>query len=332
MSARRWTPEARARLAELWPTDFNANVAARLNAELGTDFTQSAVNAMASKMGLRKRAERRAPRIAARKVVWRDEPEMDAWMAENDGGRPTLEVSRDFERAFGFHLTGNQVTAWRRLRGRLVKPGRRFGGKSAPLGTERTIAGKYTLVKVREEARVPGSKDNWEMKHVLAWERANGRRLPEGSCVFMADGDQQNFDPANLVEVPRDLVAVLNNRDVCPGWSNADELRACVAIARLRRAEVGAEARVPRTCGVCGRKFTTAEGSPHARATCPECRARGLKAKGRRAAKGADPRAACAVCGREFERESARQRRCPECVAKAPKLSAEQQVRKEGGR
>ena len=330
MSARRWTPEARARLAELWPSDFNANVAARLNAELGTDFTQSAVNAMASKMGLRKRAERRAPRIAARKVVWRDEPEMDAWMAENDGGRPTLEVSRDFERAFGFHLTGNQVTAWRRLRGRLVKPGRRFGGKSAPLGTERTIAGKYTLVKVREEARVPGSKDNWEMKHVLAWERANGRRLPEGSCVFMADGDQQNFDPANLVEVPRDLVAVLNNRDVCPGWSNADELRACVAIARLRRAEVAAEARVPRTCGVCGRAFTTADGSPCSRATCPECRSRGLKAKGRRAAHGAEPRAVCAVCGREFEREAKRQVRCRECIGRAPKSSAEAQKRKEG--
>ena len=277
MTALKWTPEIKARLAELWPGDFNRNVVDAINAEFGTDFTLRAANVVASKMGLRKRPERRAPRRAARQVRWDREPEMDAWMAANDGGRPTLEVSGDFAAAFGFPLSGNQITDWRRRRDRLTKQGF-CHGREAPLGAERLVDGKYVLVKVRERPQVPGSRDNWELKHVLAWERANGRRLPEGSCVFIADGDLGNLDPGNLVEVPRDLVAVLNNRDVCPPWSNADELRASMALAMLRRAEVAAESRVPRTCGVCGREYTTSEGSPHAKRTCPQCRAAGKKA------------------------------------------------------
>lgn len=58
--------------------------------------------------------------------------------------------------------------------------------------------------------------------------------------------------------------------------------------------------------------------------TCPECLAAGRKAPA--SAHGAVAVRTCAVCGREFGATRANQRRCPECIARHPKWSAELQA------
>jgi hypothetical protein len=84
----------------------------------------------------------------------------------------------------------------------------------------------YIMVKVAEWPSVPQSKDNWKFKHVLAWEQANGRELPEAHVVMFADHDKRNFDPGNLVAVPRKYIVRLNSPDM-PDYHDRDTLLAC---------------------------------------------------------------------------------------------------------
>nr|DAM60694.1 MAG TPA: hypothetical protein [Caudoviricetes sp.] len=80
---------------------------------------------------------------------------------------------------------------------------------------------------------------------------------------------------------------------------------------------------MPRTCQVCGKAFVPPAGSRFARSrrcavTCPECVARGRKARGTRSVK---ETRACKVCGKRFGATQSNQWRCPECIAAAPKWS-----------
>lgn len=270
------------------------------------------------------------PERAVREVRWSREPEKQAWMEAHDRGQAVALLSAGFKKEFGFPLTGHQVSLWRSTNGRQARRSHGGGKPPSPVGYERDTGKGYVLVKVAEHPTVPQSKDNWRMKHVLAYERAHGP-VPEGCVVVFADRDHSNFSPGNLVAVPRSLLGLLNGPRA-PEWHDAETLSAAVAAARLDRAIVAAEAAVPRRCGVCGRVFVPPARGDNAadcrRAqTCPDCLARGRKSKGRKTVKFT---ARCAVCGAEFEAERAGQRRCRECIARLPKWSAEAQAMSEG--
>lgn len=250
------------------------------------------------------------PKRAMRTVRWRDEPEMDAWMGAHDAGQPVPELSEAFAAEFGFALTRAQITMWRAINGRQTRRSpRRI--ESVPIGTERVSRG-HVYVKVAMAATVPMSKDNWRPKSHLAWERAHGEPLPEGCVVMHGDRDVLNFDPANLVAVPRAYVARVNSPGG-PPWSDGPALEARLAYERLRSGIQAAEARRERPCGVCGRLFApsaadVALGMVRVK-TCPECRAAGLKTTGARDA----GRAVCEACGREYTRLMRTQRICSDC-------------------
>lgn len=186
-----------------------------------------------------------APERAVRKVRWCQEPKMQEWMEGHDDGQPIAQLSREFEEAFGFPLSRPQVSLWRAANGRQSRRGNGGGrlDRRKPVGYEREAKG-YVLVKVAPEATVPQSKDNWRLKHVVEWERANGRKVPEGHMVMFADGDRRNFDPSNLVAVPRTVIGLLNGPDA-PEWHDADTLRSAVACCSLDHAIAAAEAAVP---------------------------------------------------------------------------------------
>ena len=172
-----------------------------------------------------------------------------------------------------------------------------------------------------ERPEVPGTKDNWRAKHVLAWEAVHGP-VPEGYDVLRADGDPANLSPDNLVAVPHRMIARLNSRDA-PEWHDRESLEAALAWCELNAAIATAEASVPRTCQVCGKTFVPPAGSRLARArrcavTCPDCVARGRKARGNRSVK---ETRVCKVCGKRFGATQINQWRCPECIAAAPKWS-----------
>lgn len=69
------------------------------------------------------------------------------------------------------------------------------------LGTERLIDG-YRYVKVAAVMYVPYTV-NWKPLHILNWERANGRPLPAGHCLWFRDSNRLNVEAANLELITR---------------------------------------------------------------------------------------------------------------------------------
>lgn len=322
----RWDDEKERWLAERYGAEPMPRLVAAFNERFGEQATKRALWQKAYSLGLNA-GSKRAPVKLQRRVRWSQEPEMNEWMLAHDEGQPTAVLSAEFVEAFGFALTCSQVSLWRSANGRQHRPSRGGGKPALPVGSERRRK-TYTLVKVAEHPTVPQSKDNWRMKHVLVYEKAFGP-VPDGYDVVMANGDRDDFRPENLVAVPHRLMGRLNSPDT-PEWHDADSLRAAVAYCELDCAIAAAEMRKPRRCGVCGKEFTPqldkrGEKSQRSVQTCPECRAAGKKARGKRNSCGMR---ACAVCGRAFAAERKAQRRCPECIAKAPKLAAAQQIRK----
>lgn len=257
---------------------------------------------------------------AERRMRWSSLPEETAWMLENDKGRPIAEVIEDFERAFGIRLNRLQVTAFRSRHGTQSRRGRNGGKPRKPVGYERESKG-YVIVKVAPETNVPQSKDNWKLKHVHVWEQHNGP-LPEGWTVLFADRNTRNFDPGNLVAIPRTYIAQLNYGY---DWCDRETLEAAIACVKLKHAIVDAENR-PRPCGVCGREFVPPANLRWSKVnTCPTCRAQGKKSYTMHGSAG---EAECAVCGRTFAKDKPHQRRCRECISEAPKHSAEKHISK----
>ncbi|WP_405736130.1 HNH endonuclease signature motif containing protein [Bifidobacterium sp.] len=257
-------------------------------AEFGWRPTRQTLYVHANRLGLHKDRECSARRkdAAQRVARWSAMPEESAWMAEHDHGQRTDLLSDEFEAEFGWRLNRNQVNAWRARTGTQPKGRRRYGGRPrVPVGTERPSKDGYVVVKVADEATVSMSKDNWKLKHVHVWEQANGRPLPKGSCVYFADGDRENFDPANLVEVPRRLVGVMNGLGI--EWHDAASLRAVMAMAEVRARSHEVLLSTERTCAVCGARFVPTEKQRWTYTkppkTCPDCLAKGKKAgKGRK--------------------------------------------------
>ena len=114
-----------------------------------------------------------------------------------------------------------------------------------PVGYERVDAKDgYVWVKVKDtlQANVPGSfNDNFRLKHHVVWEQAHGEPVPPSTMIVFADHDKRNFDPANLVAVPRSLWAVITHRHLA--YRDAESLGAAMNVARLDRARYALQRR-----------------------------------------------------------------------------------------
>lgn len=307
----RWTTEMESVIKALYPTEEAQYISKLLNNKFGVEVSKIAIRKKAFDIGV-KHEYRFIPDRAVQKVRWSSEPEKDAWMDEHDTGQSLSALSKEFEQAFGFPLSRGQINIWRANNHR--QPHNSHGGGNArlPIGTERATGKGYTLVKVREEPTTPMSKDNWEMKHKLIWESIHGK-LPDDMDIFFADGDHDNLDPENLVAVPKRLRARLNSND-SPDWYDAESLKAALNIALLKEKIVDTKMIIPRKCGVCGREFTPSGGRWETKLqTCDDCRAKGLKSRGKRTVKAIRK---CIICGQEYGATRYDQIRCPECIKK----------------
>ena len=121
-----------------------------------------------------------------------------------------------------------------------------------PIGTERVSRDGYVEVKVADRPSRQDCNDNWRMRHHLVWEEANGEPVPPHTVIVFADGDKRNFDPGNLVAVPRRQWAVISHQGI-PYW-DAESLMTAVNIAKLQGMKNDVEKR-PRECKACGSKF-----------------------------------------------------------------------------
>lgn len=240
----------------------------------------------ANRLGIHKAPVEGRGNRCERPVFWSKEPEMEQWMLEHDHGQRSDVLSQEFREKFGFGLVRTQIDLFRASHGTGCQRRRSHGGgrKLLPVGTERVSKDGYVVIKVRMHAKVPMSKDNWMLKHVWVYEQTHGK-VPEGHVVYFADGDRTNYDPDNLVAVPRKLVGVMNSLGI--HWHDADSLKSVIALAEIRCARNDIIASLTRTCPCCGKTFDNQSrrgGANVGSTVCPECGAKGRKPpmKGRR--------------------------------------------------
>jgi len=141
-----------------------------------------------------------------------------------------------------------------------------------PIGFERVNRDGYIEVKVRDsisdgpQPRVPGKYNcNYRFKHHVVWEQAHGEPVPDGCNVVFADGDKRNFDPDNLVAIPRSVWSTIMRNGM--EYYDAESLAACANLAKLYQSIRAAE-NAPRACRSCGAEFEPRY--PHQR-TCDVC-------------------------------------------------------------
>ena len=251
--------------------------------DFGWRPNKQGVYVKANRMGLRKDPVSGRENRAERTIRWSKEPEMERWMLDHDHGQRMDALQAEWRERWGFGISRGQVNLFRASHGTQHRRDHGGGRKPVPVGTERVGKDGYISVKVRDKANVAMSKDNWKLKHVWEYEKAHGK-VPEGHVVYFADRDRRNFDPDNLVAVPRSLVGILNSSSM-PEWHDAESLRACIAIAQIKRRQTDIMASAPRKCRVCGRTFVPAapqRGYATPVMTCPTCLAQGHKWKGNR--------------------------------------------------
>lgn len=317
-----WTPGMLAWLdSHYGQTDIH-ELTSEFNAAFECSKTEQALYVKANQRGLHRPKDGDRRKRAERVVRWSKEPEMVAFMIENDNGSVPAIIEKFGER-FGFRLTGTQVSSFRSAFGRQSKRGRTTAQDwhRRPIGYERDTGKGYVLVKVHDNPQKPGTKDNWVAKHVLVWEKTRGLKLPDGWLVLFCDGDGSNLAPENLKAVPRNLIGIMNGG---PRWHDRATCEAAVARALLIKATASANLK-PRRCGVCGKLFTpdnrtTKRGVQQK--TCRACLDKGLRA----------PKDygwfVCPVCGQKFHRNSPHHLYCSKECQKA----ADRERRKRHGR
>lgn len=314
VNGRRYTPDENAWLIENYPRlGARAALADEFEQMFGYRRGVSAMVTQANKLGSRVVLIRDDPNEARaqRSIYWDREPEMEAWMLENDKGRRANAVADDFEQRFGFRPTSRQISRFRSTHGTQTKSGTLYKSRSSrmvPVGTERVSSSGYIFVKVRDYATVPGTKDNWKRKQNIVWERETGMTVPEGFQIVSADGDKTNCDISNLVCVSRSDMSNINRLGYA--YSDRQTLEAAIALSKLTSRIIDAEAATPRTCEVCGKTFVPQSRSAYGNITCDECIESGHRARGNRCG---GETATCAKCGREFTKYVGRQKLCRSC-------------------
>lgn len=121
------------------------------------------------------------------------------------------------------------------------------------IGRERVNKDGHVLVKVKLHSDTEGRWNNYRYKHVLIWEQANGRHIPPKTATIFADGNKQNFDPDNLVAVPRRTLLVINRHRI--PYFDRTSLEAAMKIAEIKMKANELELSIPRTCKECGAQF-----------------------------------------------------------------------------
>lgn len=156
---------------------------------------------------------------------------MKKFVGRYAAGHTRIEIAGAVSRLFSVEVTWKQVADFMTRNG--IKNGLAGCPKSKilPIGAESRAS--------NEEGRPDGyvtvkTASGWRLKHHVVWEEANGKPVPKGAQVMFADGDSRNFDPSNLVAVPRATAVKINQMGL--EYHDAESLRTCIAIAELKTA------------------------------------------------------------------------------------------------
>ena len=97
-----------------------------------------------------------------------------------------------------------------------------------PVGSERICSKKgYRLIKVSDKP------PRWRLKHVVMWEQAHGKKVPDGWRLKILDNDRANPKIENILCVPVAISPLLNKQSL----ANTDsvELNRAVCLTETLR-------------------------------------------------------------------------------------------------
>jgi predicted Zn-ribbon and HTH transcriptional regulator len=218
-------------------------------------------------------------------------PEMDEFLMEFVPGHSKAEITDEFERRFGIRLRRSQLknrmttlgvrqgintgqfkkgqpaynkgmkqTDFMSAEGIERTKATRFQKGQIPhnaigfgIGRERVDKDGYVLVKVKLHSNAEGRWNNYRYKHVLIWEQEHGCHIPPKTAIIFADGNKRNFDPNNLVAVPRRVLMIINRHHI--PYFDRTSLEAAMKIAEIKMKANELELSIPRTCKECGAQF-----------------------------------------------------------------------------
>ena len=206
-------------------------LAALVNAEFGTDFTESKMMSYKTNHKLRSGTPGGVPAGSPTKLY---PEEVKRFIAEHYIGTGHQTMADLLNQTFGTSYTRAQMSSYYKnfkldsgLKGHFKKGCIPFnkglkawwtGGEETrfkrgwmpwnykPIGAERINSDGYVDIKVQDGTK----QKNWRGKHSLVWEAHHGRPIPKGHVVIFADGNRRNFDPDNLLLVSRAQLARMN--------------------------------------------------------------------------------------------------------------------------
>lgn len=218
-------------------------------------------------------------------------PEMDEFLTEFVPGHSEAEITDEFERRFGIRLRRSQLKNRMTTLGvrqgintgqfRKGQPAYNKGMKQTDfmsaeaiektkatrfqkgqiphnaigfgIGRERMDKDGYIQVKVKLHSDTEGRWNNYRYKHVLIWEQEHGCHIPPKTAIIFADGNKRNFDPNNLVAVPRRILMIINRHHI--PYFDRSSLETAMKIAEIKMKANELELSIPRTCKECGAQF-----------------------------------------------------------------------------
>lgn len=146
---------------------------------------------------------RRSRRRELWRITWTKE--QNARLRREYPTRPAIELAREFNVSL--------ATLRRQVQRLKLRKDVHFFREQAsranrlPLGTERVHEHANTVwVKVSFDGK---EKQQWRPKHHVAWEKANGRKVPTGYRVVFKDGNKRNFDAGNLELATREEISAV---------------------------------------------------------------------------------------------------------------------------
>ncbi len=250
---KKYTKEIKAFIAENVTGITTKALVELVNAEFGTDFTESKMRSFKTNYGLKSGIGCGIPAGQPTKLY----PEkVREFIAEHYVGVGHQGMADLLNKAFGTTYTKEQMKAYYArfkldsgLKGYFPKghepankgrkgisyPGMlatqfKKGNKPAnwvPIGTERVNSNGYVDIKVTDGKK----QKNWRGKHILIWEAANGP-VPRGHVVIFGDGDKKNVKLENLILVSRKQLVRLNQNNLIQ--NDAELTRTAVLITDIQ--------------------------------------------------------------------------------------------------
>lgn len=163
----KWTPDKIALLRELYPSNFNADIAHHFGC------SPSQLAKVAYRHGIRKNPEIRAQNGAA----------------------------FQFRKGQAPHNKGKKWDEWMSEEGKKISAKTQFKNQHLPHNTAPMYAERTDMKDGYIHIKVPGHR-TFVLKHRWIWEMHNGP-IPKGCQIHFLDGDRHNCDISNLELITR---------------------------------------------------------------------------------------------------------------------------------